>query len=221
MKASFKDITGKKFGRLTVLQLVSKAGEEPIRWKCQCECGCFTVSQGSALRGGRAKSCGCLQRDKATKHGMAGTPTYGSWQKMKARCLNSWDPAYADYGGRGIRVCDRWLESFDHFLADMGVKPARMSLDRKDNQGNYEPGNCRWATFKTQNNNRRSNRMLTISGETMNLQSWAEKAGLPMNALWLRISHGWDPKEAVSVPLISGRPSKPRGTGRKRIHSSE
>jgi hypothetical protein len=217
MRRTFKDITGQKFGRLTVLILDTKQGAETHVWKCRCDCGSITHAQGSALRGGRWKSCGCLQIESATKHGMGGTPTYESWKKMKYRCLSPSDAVYDRYGGRGIKVCKRWL-SFENFLADMGEKPKGLSLDRIDNDGDYKPSNCRWASFRTQNNNRRSSRILTIDGETKTVTQWIGKSGLSKDTVWGRLRTGWDPKAAISVPNITGRPAKPRGARPKSIH---
>lgn len=220
MRSNFKDITGQKFGKLTVLELVTKSGAVTHLWRCACDCGGETVAQGGALRGGKSKSCGCLQLQSATKHGMYGTPAYESWRQMKGRCLNEKHEAYPDYGGRGITVCDRWMD-FANFYADMGAKPKRKSLDRIDNNGNYEPGNCRWTNFVTQNNNRRSSRFLTIDGKTKTVTEWIRKSGLPRHVVWNRLRTGWEPKDAISVPLVSGSPKTPRGSRIKRIHSSE
>lgn len=154
-----KDLTGKTFGRLTVIKRAENDKHRHPRWHCLCSCGSVTTTNCSSLIAGRSKSCGCLKREKATSHGMRHHPVYGVWQQMKARCLNKKNKRWANYGGRGIIVCARWETSFENFWLDMGPTYKKgMSIDRKDNDGNYEPGNCRWATAVQQNNNRSVNK---------------------------------------------------------------
>ena len=155
------DLTGKHYGRLTVL---GRSHGAPSTWDCRCECGSLVIVRGGNLHSGSTKSCGCLRRDHAKqlkiKHGHApkrGRPSreYRSWQAMKRRCFVSDNDNYRYYGGRGITVCERWKNSFENFMADMGPRPKRRTLDRIDSDGNYEPGNCRWATGSEQRLNQR------------------------------------------------------------------
>jgi hypothetical protein len=134
-------------------------------------------------------------------HGKSGSPEYRSWAKMRRRCRDTKDNRYPRYGGRGITVCERW-ENFELFLADMGPKPTQKhTIHRKDNDLNYEPGNCCWADIKTQERNRSNNRLLTVSGETKCLSEWAEGIGADMKTLWQRLHRGWSPERTVSTPI--------------------
>jgi hypothetical protein len=135
----------------------------------------------------------------AYRHGMVDTPTFRSWAGMMTRCTNERTSAYKDYGGRGIKVCTRWHD-FTNFLADMGVRPEGTSLDRIDNNGNYEPSNCRWATRREQNNNSRHNIVVTVGGESKTVKQWARALGLPYPTLLWRVNHGWPIERLFAKP---------------------
>jgi hypothetical protein len=154
------DLVARRFKRLTVLAYVGHQ-----KWSCVCDCGAHVVVHGNALRRGRTKSCGCLCKElvkaRTTTHGMSKSREYQSWHSMKQRCLNPRHPSYENYGGRGIGVCEEWLP-FLPFFADTGVRPPNTSLDRKDVNGDYRPGNVRWVDAKQQNQNQRPRRRATV-----------------------------------------------------------
>ncbi len=158
---NFLDIRGRKFGRLRAIRRYSTDFLGHTFWLCRCNCGHKAVVKGDNLHSGNTKSCGCLRGEN---HGMSCTPEYQSWIGMKARCCNPKSTQYPYYGARGIRICDRWLNSFENFYKDMGKCPKGKTLDRIDNDRGYMPGNCRWATWKQQIHNRRKFRMHEVDG---------------------------------------------------------
>jgi len=186
---AFIDRTGQVFGRLTVL-----AEARPGRnrqWMCQCVCGTIVTVEGGNLQQGTTRSCGCLHREllvqQLTKHGGAAngkpSPTYQTWKSMQKRCNNPNNPKWRDYGGRGIRICERWNE-FANFLADMGEKPAGTSIERVDNDAGYEPGNCIWADIATQSWNKRNTRYVTVCGRKMPIREACDIYGVPHASIW-------------------------------------
>lgn len=204
---AFKNLTGQRFGRLVV---ESYAGQKPsgkqlaTMWNCKCDCGAVVTRAAKHLGRGTA-SCGCLKIQdaisRATTHGRTRTLEYRSWSMMKNRCLNARSADYPEYGGRGITVCDRWM-SFENFLADMGLRPSKAhSLDRYPNQnGNYEPGNCRWATGKQQSRNTRRNRIIEYNGQKKTVVEWEELYGHPHNTIYQRRKRGWSIERSITTP---------------------
>lgn len=195
------DLSGQRFGRLTVEAKVKReAGQSNARWRCVCDCGGVVIRPSNALRGGTATSCGCLTKDllsaSKTTHGHARrgakSSSYTIWTDMIKRCQNKNHKYFHRYGGRGISVCDRWL-SFEGFLSDMGERPSKeLTLDRIDCNGNYEPSNCRWATWEQQQNNRSSNRLIARLGKTQTISQWAKEAGVNYGTLKTRVNKGVD-----------------------------
>lgn len=213
------DMTGETFGRLVVIRR-SPGPEKNSYWICRCECGNVKRIMGLNMKRGLTKSCGCLNRelasDRGTQHGHTGkanrgkwTTEYRIWSAMKRRCYNQNCPAFPDYGGRGILVCDRWRNSFESFYEDMGSRPSGMTLDRIDNDGNYEPGNCRWATRITQANNARSNVKVMFDGKQMTLSDACRASGVPMTTVVTRRLRGW-PDTDWFLPRMPGKRRRPR-----------
>ena len=198
------DLTSQRFGRWTVISKVAEKNfRGEIRWNCVCDCGTQKTVLAGSLRKQISVSCGCYSADRTRKHGMEGTATYNCWANLLTRCRNVHNRQYNDYGGRGISVCERW-HSFENFLADMGEKPEGFSIDRINNDGDYEPGNCRWASYRQQINNRRNTPMVMYQGETMAVSFLADKVGIRRKLLLDRIRRGLSIEDAIS-PIRSGR----------------
>lgn len=184
----FVDLEGQNFGRLTVLGHVGRRGNgRHAHWLCRCECNNEAIVQGKHLRSGHTQSCGCWRRDVQTTHGQAPgsgrSKTYAIWNRMVDRCTNPAATCFHRYGGRGIMVCPQWRR-FENFFADMGARPSlQHSLDRIDNDGNYEPSNCRWATPREQANNTSRNRKLTWQGRTQTIAEWSRELGIKYSTL--------------------------------------
>lgn len=186
------DLTGKTFGRLTVQSRKNVESGRRVTWNCLCECGNIHSATGCDLTNGDVKSCGCLSREllvaRNTKHGLSKLPEYGIWQAMKNRCTNPSVDKYKNYGGRGIAVCERWLNSFSAFYEDMGKRPsAAYSIERIDYDGNYEPDNCKWATALEQANNRCTNHRGHYRGEEVTIAELARRTGISPMTLYGRI----------------------------------
>lgn len=210
MTRQCESLVGRRFGRLVVAAMADRGARGKIRWRCDCDCGEENIVRGDLLRGGRIRSCGCLSvdvarrrlREMTTTHGDTDSKEYRAWCKMKERCDVASAAGYANYGGRGISICERW-RSYEAFLEDMGRAPsAKHSIDRVDGNGNYEKGNCRWATATEQVRNRRTTLRVIIGGVEKTLFEWCEAFKMPYHAVYLRISRrGWAPVDAIAVPL--------------------
>ena len=212
------NITGGVFGRLTAIAPVGRFNR-CIQWLCICECGSELVTRGSRLKEGKVSSCGCInfefmQTLKKT-HGMTSSPEFNAWQSMKKRCLNKTDSSYEGYGGRGIKVCHRWMLSFSNFLSDVGFRPSPdHSIDRIDNDGPYSPDNCRWATRIQQHNNKRNNVWLTHDDRTQTLIQWSRETGMIPETISYRLKIGWPIEKALTHPLRKMKSNVERhGTG--------
>lgn len=211
VKINLENLIGSKYNNLTIIKEVdaifTKGGNKKRMISCLCNCGVEKILVMSEVINGYVKSCGCYSRELAkenttirnTKHKMYGTSEYNTWQSMKKRCLNPNHKAYDYYGGRGITICDSWINSFSNFYNDMGSKPNKdSSLDRINNDKGYFKENCRWASKKTQTRNQRNNRYLTIDGVTKTIGEWAEISGIK----WQTIHHrafisNWEDKEIL------------------------
>lgn len=193
---NFKDLSGRAFGRLTVLKLAKEKLSGGYCWICQCACGEITTVRSSCLVQGQTTSCGCYARElsgiraPSKTHGMTGTREHYVWRSAKARCFSKNSQGFPDYGGRGITMCPEWAQSFEAFFRDMGKCPEGHSLDRINNDGNYEPGNCRWATPAQQIRNTRRTVMITHNGKTMCLKDWATETGISYLTLSSRRRRG-------------------------------
>ena len=193
------DISGKKFGRWTVIQKDKSDKAGIAVWLCRCDCGKESLISGNSLRSGNSISCGCFRKENPNHktHGQSETKVYLVWRSMIARCYNKNVIAYKDYGGRGISVCDKWRDSFENFISDMGLPPPKHTIERKNNNGNYEPENCLWASYKVQANNRRGNRIIVINGISKTMSQWSEEYGVKVGTIWSRLKNGWSPELAV------------------------
>lgn len=206
-----EDHTGERYGRLIVLKFSYRGKRRESHWLCSCDCGRQHVVSWGNLRAGTTRSCGCLHDevagDSRRLHGKTGTRTYGIWKALKKRCLNPSGPKWDRYGGRGITVCDRWKADFSAFLADMGECPAGRSIDRIDNNGNYEPGNCRWATATEQARNKSNNRRLNIDGTLLTITECSEQFGVTVETIEKRIARGVPVSAAVKTrtPIYATR----------------
>ncbi|WP_250125503.1 hypothetical protein [Chroococcidiopsis sp. CCMEE 29] len=204
-----RDLTGERFGRLTILGEAGKVPLERYLLLVLCDCGQEKIVQRGHITRGGTKSCGCygleLQKLGNPKHGLSRTATYAVWSAMIQRCTNPNIGNYELYGARGIKVAPRWLESVENFYADMGECPPGCSIDRIDNDGDYCPENCRWTTPKVQSRNTRTNRHITYGGKTQCVTAWAEELSVPRRTLFARLYAGWTEEKALTEPFNGRR----------------
>ena len=185
---------GHKYGMLTPVHVVGVNKYGLLLYECVCECGNIKVVGSRYLSDGKTVSCGCK---KARSNNMHNTPTYKSWMSAKERCYNPKNHNYPSYGRRGIKMCDKWKDSFVEFLKDMGERPQGMTLDRIDVNGDYEPNNCRWATHLEQSNNRRNNHKVTIGGKTITASEFARTYNINISYTFWGLKNGWTPEEII------------------------
>lgn len=190
-----KPLEHERYGRLEILESV-RGG-----WLSRCDCGTVLIVKGTLLRRGQVVSCGCYhrerQREAPTSHGMTKSPTHITWTAMRQRCNNPNNPSWPNYGGRGIRVCPRW-ESFENFYADMGPRPEGTTIERIDNDGHYEPANCRWASRLEQGANKQDTIRIQLDGRSQSLSEWCKELGINYWTAHARIKRGATPLEAIS-----------------------
>lgn len=215
MSRPAQSLIGLRFGRVIVIKeapsvrYLRPAGSDQ-KWAtfrrsvCKCDCGKVWISQNSHLLFGHVLSCGCYRRDDAkrrmTTHGLSNTPEFDSWQQMKVRCLVITNKDYPRWGGRGIRICKRWMV-FESFIKDMGPRPPGTTIDRKNNNGHYSPANCRWATRTQQQGNRRTTRLYHVCGVSGWLHALSRHFGVNPSTISRRIERGWSHKRAFTEAL--------------------
>lgn len=201
------ELTGQKFNRWTVLR---RAGTEDRKstWLCKCDCGTVRVVKGYTLKHGYSKSCGCFERElhvkRLTVHGKSNTRLFRIWQAMKTRCYNPNSEDFKWYGGRGIQVCDEWLQDFQNFYKWAIANGYRddLTIDRIEVNGNYEPKNCRWVSQKVQCSNTRNNLIICFRGQEKTLKEWCDELGLRYGTVHSRLnSYGWSVEKALMTPI--------------------
>lgn len=200
-----KNMINKIFGRWTVISLSHKVKYTKY-WLCRCECGETRTVSESHLKSGGSKSCGCLKRELSYKllktHGKSKTTEYIIWKSMRQRCLNSNNPRNKFYKQKGIKLCDRWLASFENFYEDMGERPSsKHSVGRINNDGNYEPSNCRWETAEEQQNNTSRNHYIDYNGQIITMKQISNIYKISYYVLRSRLRYGWGIKEAIETPV--------------------
>lgn len=201
------DLTGQRFGRLVVLEFSGYDHNHKAKWNCQCDCGKQKVVRANELRSGKTQSCGCLHKQllsvRVKKHGGRGTRLFSIWKNMKARCYNPKNKKFVIYGGRGITVCEEWVNNYTAFR-DWSLSHGyaeHLTIDRIDNDKGYSPENCRWATVLQQARNKQHNHLITYKNETKTLSEWAEQFHIDHRTILRRLELGWSVEEALETPV--------------------
>lgn len=213
MMIKFIDLTGKRFGRLTVLERDGHNSRGNIMWWCRCDCGGVARVSGGSLKSGMIKSCGCIRREAVIKtratHGCSKERLYGIWRGMISRCYNPNLKAFEHYGGREINVCNEWhdFNTFRDWSLSHGYQED-LTIDRINVNGDYEPSNCRWVDMIAQANNKRNTKSITHNGVTQPIAEWARQYNIPYTTLYERIKNGWDIKKSLTQPVKSDTANK-------------
>lgn len=203
MSGTYTDLSGRRFGKLIVIKkiesYISPKGKKYAKWQCLCDCGNSVEAFAVHLKQGRTISCGCARKT----HDMTNTRVYNIWRGIKGRCNNQNSTSYKNYGKRNITICEEWKNSFEQFYEwaiNHGYKE-NLSIDRINNEGNYEPSNCRWVSSKMQSNNRRTNKHLSYCGEKHTITEWSELLGGEKSLIRGRLKMGWSLEKALSTPV--------------------
>ena len=207
-----EDLTGQKFGKLTVIKRVENhvqpCGKQYVQWLCKCDCGNETVVRSANLKGGRTQSCGCLIKETNSTHGLKKTRLYVVWKDIKARCFNPNANNFKDYGAKGVFMCDEWRNDFKVFYdwaMENGYNPnakrGECTIDRINNNKGYSPDNCRWTDNLTQQNNKKNNRFLTYNGETHTIAEWSRILNIKTYVLYARLYSGWSVERTLTTPV--------------------
>ena len=222
LMANYEDLTGRVFTRLKVQKhhgcITLKNGKHIQLWECECLCGNTVIVRAPSLKSGNTKSCGCLRADLGrtsevmlkSKHNSTHTRLFRIWRGVKSRCYNPNVSEFKNYGGRGIKMYDEWIDDFESFQkwALQNGYAEDLTIDRVNNDGDYTPDNCRWTTAKVQQNNTRHNRLITFDNRTQTLKQWSEEINVPYDTLWRRLDNGWSIGRALTTPLKRQRNSK-------------
>lgn len=215
----FKNLIGNTYHRLQVISLSDKNNCNKVHWNCQCSCGNLIIVAACHLISGHTQSCGCFKKEVLTKHGESFKKEHWIWKGIVRRCTVPKCKHYHNYGGRGIKVDNRWLV-YENFLTDMGRAPSSdHTVERKDNNGDYNLDNCKWATWDEQANNRRSNRFVSFNGETLTISQWAQKTNIAGDTIIGRLNRGWTDERALTQSPLEHRNGKKKRNFNKKEYN--